>query len=545
MPKPGATSRRLRVSYVCVVAAALVLLAGASINRYAAPILKQRVIENLEAKLHCKVEIDEARFSLWHGLEASGSGLRIQSIGNEQRTTPGGPPMLTARTFQFRSTLGDLLLHHTSAITAYAQGLVLTIPAGNDRAPLQQGDPARRGQPRDSIFLNRLVATDSALVLENSNPAKPPIVFNFARLLLVDLGGPEATRPAQPFAYEATLTNPKPLGEIHSEGHIGPWVFGAARSSPVDGNYTYEHVALNTVSGLEGTLSSSGRITGTLGAMAVHGTTETPDFALDISARPFAVHTEFQALVDGTNGDVALQAVTAHFLHTTVEGHGTVKRALEQHGHFTDIEVNIADGRAEDLLILLNRKPQPMLTSALAIHARVVVPPGKERLVLKLQASGKALLTGAMWTSADLQQSVDSFSLRAVDEGKAAQAIHHPAASPKIPSRLDGSFRIAGGNIDINGLSYRVPGALLLMDGRYPLVDPLLDFHGVARTDASAAHMETGFKRLLVLPISPFLHKHGAGMELPVSFTGEKAHPHFALDLGKQNVDERKTENRR
>ncbi len=515
------------------------------IGHFGEPIARRQIIENLEARLHCKVELDQVHVSLLHGLEVNGSGLRIQSIGNQQRSTPGGVPMLSARTFQFHSTVTGLLFHHATAITAYAQGLVLTIPAGEDRTPLQQGDPAKHGLPRDSIFLNRLVATDSKLVLENADPAKQPIVFDFARLLLIDQGGPDDGRPAQPFDYEATLTNPRPLGEIQSRGHVGPWVFGSARNSPVDGNYTYDRVELNTVPGLEGTLSSSGRITGTLGAMAVHGTTETPDFALDISARPFAVHTEFQALVDGTTGNVALQAVTARFLHTTVEGHGTVKRATNPKGHVTDLDINIVNGRAEDLLVLLSKKPQPMLDSAIDLQGRVVVPPGKQRLVLKLQAAGKAVLTGATWTSPEIQQSIDAFSLRAIDDGKAAQAIHDPAASPEVLSHLDGAFRIAGGNIDITGLSYRVPGALLLMDGRYPLVDPALDFHGVARTDASAAHMESGIKRLLVAPISPFLHKHGAGMEIPVSFTGDKSHPRFALDIAHHDVDESKTENRR
>jgi hypothetical protein len=542
IPNNAPASRIKRFALASV--AALLVLAGVAfvaLRQRAEPIARQRIIENLETKLHCTVELDGVHVAFTHGLEVNGNGLRIQSIGNQQRATPGGAPMLSVRSFQFHSTLGDLLFHHTSAITAYAQGLVLTIPPGNDRAPLQQGDPAKRGQPRDSMFLNRLVATDSSLVVENSDPSKPPIRLPFTKFILLDPGGPDEGHSARPFTYEAILTSPKPLGEIHSEGHIGPWVFATPRTSPVDGNYTYDHVDLGTVNGISGTLTSAGRITGTLGAMAVHGTTDTPDFALDTSARPFAVHTEFQALVDGTNGDVTLQAVTAHFLHTTVLATGSVKRAVEQKGHRTEVDAEIRAGRAEDLLTLFSKTPSPMLTSALVLRGRVVVPPGKQRLVLKLEAVGKALLTGAVWSSPEIQGQVDSFSLRATDQGKARQAIQNPAASPLVASTLAGAFRIKGGNIEVAGLSYRVPGALMLMDGRYPLVDRELDFHGVARTDAPAAHMEAGWKRLLIAPISPLLHKHGAGMELPVSFTGDKSQPHFALDLANRKVDEEKT----
>ena len=176
-PKIAAPSRVKSVTLYAAAIVSIVLLAALFLNRYAEPIARHQIIENLEAKLHCTVELDQVHVALLHGLEVNGSGLRIQSIGNQQRSTPGGTPMLSARTFQFHSSIAGLIFHHSTAITAYAQGLVMTIPAGNDRTPLQQGDPRKRGQPRDSIFLNRLVATDSQLVLENADPSKPPLVF--------------------------------------------------------------------------------------------------------------------------------------------------------------------------------------------------------------------------------------------------------------------------------------------------------------------------------------------------------------------------------
>ena len=506
-------------------------IAWLALRRHAEPIARRRIIESLETKLHCNVELDQVHVTFLHGLEVNGTGLRIMSIGNRQRITPGGTPMLTVRSFQFTSTLSDLIFHPETAVTAYAQGLVITLPAGEDRAPLDQRnpDPDKRDQPRDSLLLNKLVATQSTLVLENADPHKDPIVFDFNKLVLVDPG------KNLPFAYETILTNPKPVGQIHSTGHIGPWVFNASRTTPVDGNFTFDRTDLATINGLKGTLTAEGRLTGTLGQMAVHGTAISPDFALDISAHPFPVHTEFQALVDGTTGNVALQAVSAHFLHSLLTGSGLITRAVEVKGHNTSIDVHMANGRAEDLLTLFSRTPKPLLYAAMTLNGHVDVPPGKQRLVLKMQARGKATIAGARWSSPSIQQNVDTLSQRAEDNAK--QALQDPAANPIVHSNMTGDFIIHGGNIDIAHLVYTMPGATLLMDGRYPLVDRELEFHGVGRTIATASHMETGWKSLLLKPISPFLKKNGAGMQIPVSFTGDKSSPHFALDLKNRKQD--------
>ena len=258
---------------VCITFLVLLLW----LRHHAEPIVRSRIVENLESKLHCNVELDQVHVSFRRGLEVNGSGLRIMAIGSRARITPGGTPMLVARSFQFATTVSDLLFHPSSAITAYVQGLVLTIPAADDREHLEQGDPAKRNQPRNSLFLNKLVATDSRLVLErpimthpsgHSRPPGPALVFDFTKLILIDPG------KNLPFVYEAILTNPKPIGEVHSTGHVGPWVFQSSRKTPVDGNYTFDHADLGTIPGIEGVLSSSGRITGVLGSMAVHGTTE-------------------------------------------------------------------------------------------------------------------------------------------------------------------------------------------------------------------------------------------------------------------------------
>jgi hypothetical protein len=93
---------------IALVLMLIVMVAWSAIKARLEPIARERIVANLEYKLRCKVELDHVHVRLTPGLEVNGTGLRIMSIGNRQRTTPGGVPMLTVRSFQFTSTLGDL-----------------------------------------------------------------------------------------------------------------------------------------------------------------------------------------------------------------------------------------------------------------------------------------------------------------------------------------------------------------------------------------------------------------------------------------------------
>ncbi len=42
----------------------------------------------------------------------------------------------------------------------------------------------------------------------------------------------------------------------------------------------------------------------------------------------------------------------------------------------------------------------------------------------------------------------------------------------------------------------------------------------------------TWWKSLLLKPVDPFFHKHGAGAEIPVKITGTNTAPKFGLDIG-------------
>ena len=98
---------------------------------------------------------------------------------------------------------------------------------------------------------------------------------------------------------------------------------------------------------------------------------------------------------------------------------------------------------------------------------------------------------------------------------------------------MRGTFNLKSGQLDFSQLNYTLPGATVNLAGQYTLDGKKFDFVGKVRTDAKLSQMtSTWWKSLMLKPVDPFFHKHGAGAEIPVKITGTNTAPKFGLDLG-------------
>ena len=91
--------------------------------------------------------------------------------------------------------------------------------------------------------------------------------------------------------FEAQVQNPTPPGAIHITGSFGPWVVDDPGSSPVRGDYTFDHADLSDFKGIAGILNSTGHYQGTLRELNVDGETDTPDFRLSHFGNTMVLHT--------------------------------------------------------------------------------------------------------------------------------------------------------------------------------------------------------------------------------------------------------------
>ncbi|HXP09448.1 MAG TPA: hypothetical protein VN828_13165, partial [Acidobacteriaceae bacterium] len=330
------------------VAFVLVAIAGALLVQWGLrqlqPMLRKKVVETLSARFHSPVELDRLELSMTKDVIVRGGGLRILYLAGPTKpdARPNAPPMVVVDSFEFGTNWRELLRPTTRIVAVKVHGLEVNIPPKEERGPLMPDDPKQKGQSALGITVDRIECTDAKITLETSKPGKKPLEFEISSVVLTDVGA------KKPLNFTALLRNPKPVGDIRSTGHFGPWQKDNPRDTPIDGNYEFTHADLSSIHGLGGILASTGKYEGTLGALAVDGTAEVPDFRLDISDHALPLRTEFNAVVDGTTGDVRLDRVKARVGRSELTAAGSVTRAVGVPGHMTDLHAVMEKGRIED-----------------------------------------------------------------------------------------------------------------------------------------------------------------------------------------------------
>lgn len=453
------------------------------------------------------------------GLRVDGKGLKIFGVSDPNPSETGVQPLLAIREFRFHTPLRDLFREPMRVDTIFVDGLTMNIPPKNDR---QQMRNMRRHGGKMSIAVTHFVCTDTKLVINTNKPGKAPLVFDINDLRLKDIG------PAKPLQFDATLLNPKPVGDIQSTGLFGPLNESSPRDSAVVGTYSFTNADLGTLKGIAGILSSTGQYGGTLGRIEVDGHTDTPDFRVAISGHPVPLHTDFHAIVDGTDGDTYLEPVKARFLSTSFVAKGKVEHLQNAPGRDILLEVEMNKGAIQDLLRLGVRTDPPIMSGSVVMNTELHLPPGPGDISDRLQLRGRFHVVDGHFSNEKLQNKIDDFSLRGMGEPK----LMHKTPEIVVPTELQGNYTLNNGMLRFSFLHFQVPGTHADMTGRYSLDGNTFDFHGKLRMDAKLSQMTTGWKSILLKPIDPFFHKNGAGTELPFKITGTRSEPHFGLDFG-------------
>ena len=510
--------------------AVLIILAGAVVAARlviarAEPILKARVIETLSNRFQSKVELASFHVSLANGIEVSGGGLKIFGKTDPNPYEPGVQPLIAVQEFRFQTALPSLFRTPMHVETVYVKGLELNITPKEDRGEMKS---MGSGTGKMTIIVDKFVCEDTKLLINTSKPGKPPLEFAIGDLRMKDVG------PGQPMPFNATLVNPKPVGNIQSSGLFGPWQQDSPRDTPVQGDYSFRNADLSTIKGIGGMLSSTGQYSGTLGNISVNGKTDTPDFRIAISGHPVPLHTEFHAIVDGTSGDTYLQPVKATFLHTSFTASGSVVRVSTPHGHDIELDVVMEHARIEDLLQLGVRTDPPIMTGPVEMKTRLSLVPGDESVADRLKLAGNFHVLQGHFSNEKVQGKIDSLSLRS--QGKPKEAKEH--TEEDVPVDLRGVFTLKNGVLSFSLLHFLIPGTHVDMTGDYSLDGQEFDFRGTVRLDAKVSQMTTGWKSILLKPVDPFFNKHGAGTEVPIRITGTKSEPHFGLDFGHKDDHE-------
>lgn len=489
---------------------------------HAEPILRARIIETLSTRFNSRVELAELHVSVLKGLQVSGGGLRVFGSFDPNPSQAGIQPLLSVSSFRFRATVRSLLRTPMHIDTVHLEGLVLNIPPKQERSQAPQLRP-KGGKIKISV--GQMVSDDAKLIINTLKPGKLPVQFDISHLVLRTIA------PGQPLHFDATLINPKPVGDIASTGFFGPLVEDSPRETPVKGDYSFSNADLGTIKGIAGILSSTGKYGGTLGGITVDGVTDTPDFRLTRSGHPVPLHTEFHAIVDGTDGDTYLQPVRARILNSPLVANGFVVRELNPPGRHIKLDVSVNNGRIEDFLKLGVKTDPPVMTGNVTLKTKLDLPPGDRDVSDRLKLISSFRVSSAHFTSDKIQSKIDNLSLRS--QGKPKQA--KDSIPDNVNSILSGAFVLNNGVLNFSRVHFQVPGTRVDLTGVYSLDGNRFDFHGKARMDAKLSQMVGGWKSIFLKPVDPFFSKDGAGTEVPIKITGTKSEPQIGLDFGHKN----------
>ncbi len=499
--------------------ALLVLAAGVALALTVfAPKLKSvaraRVEAYLAAHFQSDVRFTDFDVALWPEPSATIDGLALTLKGRADI-----PPLIQIRRVTLRTTAFGLFAKHIYISSVRLEGLQLTMPpkASGARPEIHASnvDLARKYP----VFIRQINADGALITVMRSDPGKEPREFPIEHLHIQNFS---FDGPAD---FQAQLINAVPRGEIDSHGQFGPWIPDEPRQIPVNASYVFKNADMGTLRGLSGTMRSTGKFSGPLDFLNVEGETDIPDFALRMSAHPVALHTDFSAIVDGTNGNVILKPVVAHFLHTTLVVNGEVADLTRQKGRTILLNVNSKEARIEDLLSLTVKNEPPIMNGDAKIAAQMEIAEGDADLMQKLTVSGKFEVADAHFASESAQEKIDSLSRR-------SQGHPRDQSIDDVVSDLKGSFGLKDGLMNFSDLGFSVTGATVQLHGTYGMDSGEMDFHGHLLMQAKLSQTMTGTKSFFLKAVDPFFKGKNGGSSVPIKITGTKDHPQYGLDFG-------------
>ncbi|MCB9383004.1 MAG: hypothetical protein H6509_00195 [Bryobacterales bacterium] len=490
-------------------------------GRALSPWAKREMIAALENKFQSQADVEDLQIRLFPWFSAEATGLVFRHHG---RTDV--PPLIRIKRLTASSNPVSAVFRRVSDVTL--EGLEITVARKkeDDQAGGQQDEPDREEQKDDNkenggggFLVKRILADGTHLEILPKNPEKDPMVFDLKELTLFDAG------PNSPMTYVATLTNPKPPGEIDTKGAFGPWNGDDPGQTPLDGNYVFTDADLSHFNGIAGILSSEGSFEGVLERIAVEGWTDTPDFSVSSSKQPVHLKTEFSAIVDGTSGDTYLQPVIARFEESEVHAEGKVAQEEGMKGKSVILDVRVEKGRVEDMLKLAVPAKDAVLEGPIQYKAKFRLPPGDKEVPARLELLGKFGMEDAEFTKSKVSRKLGELSNKAQGE---------PEAAPKpVQSDLVGRFQLGGGVLSLLDLQFQIPGADVTMGGDYGLLSKELDFRGRIEMDAKISEATTGKKSFFLKLVDPFFKnkRKGYGSSIPIKVTGTVDDPQVGLAL--------------
>ena len=476
------------------------------------PRMHDWVTSNLSKALDSKIELGAVHLR-WVPLQLHAHDLTVRHHGRTDI-----PPLLVVKSF-----IVDLKPTDWNSSTidrVWVDGLEVSIPPKDPetgKRPLPDGS-ADGASESSGLIIRELIATNTKLTIVPANANKTPKVWDVYALDMKNL------RAGEPATFTASVNNPIPEGKIEASGKFGPWQKAQPGTTAFSGEYTFD-ADLGTIDGLAGHLGAIGTMDGTIEQISTKGETKTPDFRLtELDGVGLPLQTAYDAVVDGTKGDVELKRVAVTLGKSKFSARGVVEGTKGVKGKRVVVNVKSNNASLGELLRFVS-KGQQAADGTLVIDAAMDLPQGKERVLERVTLEGSVRADRVMFTNNTVQDKIDDLSRK-------AQGRPTDQSIDDVASQLATKFVLRDGVFTYQGLSFDVQGASVKLDGTHSLRAKTVDLSGVVLLNATVSQTQTGFRSLLLKPFDALFKKNGAGTRLVITVAGTQNQPKIALQLG-------------
>jgi hypothetical protein len=518
----------IRIAVATMLGIVALFVTASILARRFEPYIREQTIEYLRKRFDSDVELTALRVhlpetSLLRLLLTKGRGVLAhvegEGISLRYKGRRDVPPMFAMKKFRFEVDLGKLFDTPKTVQSVLLEGMEISIPPKGERPELSAGSsPEKSSGSQTWVLIKEVTIRDARLLILPKDRTKVPLEFFIRDLRLNSAGMGVAMR------YNAALTNPRPPGAIHAAGSFGPWNAEEPGDTPLSGDYTFENADLGVFTGIAGILNSTGHFDGTLDSIHAKGEASVPDFRLKMAGNPVPLVTQFEALIDGTNGNTMLQPVRAMLGTTKFTTSGGVIKHESNLQRTISLDVSMPQGDLRDLLRLAV-KGTPFMEGQIFLKTKIYIPPLVGKVREKLKLDGRFEVQHGKFLRFATQDKIDSLSRRGQGQPNSEEI-------DQVVSGMKGTFKLENEVIRFRSLSFSVSGAKVALKGNYDLQRDALDFHGTLKLQAKVSQTMTGWKRWALKPVDPFFVKGGAGTFLRIKVTGTSKAAKFDSDRG-------------
>jgi hypothetical protein len=450
-------------------------------------------------------------------------------VMDDVKLTPDDPdrPEVAIHSLKVEGLYRGLVGSQKHLRALHADGVQLTFKpkgAANSQSESQnsqqQDSQNSQKKKKEAPLIDQVEATNSKIVFMADKKGTEPKEFDVSKLVLKNFTADV------PIHYEAVMKIPTPPADVQISGIFGP-VSGKIGDAKLQGSFTMKNGDLSKFHSLLGKLSAKGSFDGMVKSFDVRGSTDSPDFGASDTGHSLPLKTEFQAHVNGSNGNVQFQTIHAVLGKTKLVVEGDLQG---EHGKTLDLKITSHDGRIEDVMYLFVHD-KPPLQGATTFQMHVRLPDEKKPFEQRIEMQAKFGIDNSKFTHADTEQKMSKLSEQA--EGKPQKA-ENGQDQPLVVADLRGNVQVKDGTAKFTQLACSVPGADAKLHGTFNLESHAVNLHGTLRTQVKLSNATTGFKAFIMKVVEFAKQKDKGPAIVPVSITGTTDKPSFSVDAPKE-----------